>query len=444
MTEEVYPINYNDEYHSLRIIPEGMPIYNVKNNVKNLNGRSTWHHWQLIPTSRPVINPAPFKANFISIPGGNGSIDASTVLTNYPTYEDRSGSIEFKSIRDYGSPKGWVRTYELIQNYLHGRRFKVILYDDPLFYYQGRMTVNAWKSDKDWSTITLDYRFDPFKYWVGSDDWNKSHYGDILVIGKGFQTSAYDTYAERTFNHASLSGYELDQYGLPNDVGWTMPVSPEIVITPLQYGNFASYIESAGGKPSTNQSYEYALIGVVPYDENNDSTKKTYTIVGNCGAGGDARLWAFLDDKYNLLTVADASQPVKTGIKAPPRARWMVVNAYVDSNPNISCYNASGEEVIISYTWHTGYSGHEDEGAYIPTGKIVKPSPQNPSCIKFVQYTKNGTTKKAEVSYDFTDENSHSVNAYGILFNNDETKVRIYAEANQKFLVSYNFKRGLL
>jgi hypothetical protein len=31
-------------------------------------------------------------------------------------------------------------------------------------YYLGRMSVNQWQSEKDWSKITLDYRVEPFKY----------------------------------------------------------------------------------------------------------------------------------------------------------------------------------------------------------------------------------------------------------------------------------------
>lgn len=431
MTEERYPINYNDEYHSLRIIPEGKPIYNTDSatGVKSLNGRSTWYHWQLIPTSRPVINPAPFKANFITIPGGNGSIDASTVLTNYPTYDDRSGSIEFKSTRDYGSPTGWVRTYELIQNFLHGRRFKVLLYDDPLFYYQGRMTVNAWKSDKDWSTITLDYRFDPFKYWVGSEEWNTNYYSNLLVIGKGFDINNYDIYATKGFNHASLAEYGLSKYGLPNDVGWTMPVSPEILIEALPYANFTPYITSAGGTPLPSSNYEYTIVGV----EYNPANNITYQLTGDdVWVGGDARLWAFLDDGYNMLTVAPASS-APTIISPPERARWLVINRRVNSNLNITTYPSGSP---VSHTWHEGV---------VPTSYIHNPSPQTPSCIRFIQGTnRNGFTKKAEVGYDFTDTNQHSVNAYGILFNNDETVIRVYGQAYQKFRISYRFKRGLL
>lgn len=439
MTEEKYPINYNDEYHSLRIIPEGMPIYNVKDNVKNLNGRSTWHHWQLIPTSRPVINPAPFKANFISIPGGNGSIDASTVLTNYPTYEDRSGSIEFKSIRDYGSPKGWVRTYELIQNYLHGRRFKVILYDDPLFYYQGRMTVNAWKSDKDWSTITLDYRFDPFKYWVGSDDWNEEHYSNIVITGTGFKTANYRD--SRTFNHASLTEYKLEQYGLPNDVGWTMPVSPEIIVEAQPYATVVEYIPHYNergvliGNPTPNSSYTYTVLSFK--NVSTSSNPITATITGRVGAGSSdkVRLWAWLDDGYNVLTKANidettASQP-KT-ITAPDNAKFLVVNSWVSESHSV----VPNAELDDTFYW--------DDGYFIPVGLEIAPSSQSPSCIKFVQFAKNGTTIKGEASYEFTDTNQHSVNAYGILFNNDETIVRAYASPYQKFKFSYRFKRGLL
>lgn len=433
MAEEKYPIDYNSDYHSLRIIPDNLNIFNSKGTY---NGRSTWQHWMLMPTSRPVINPAPFKSNFISIPGGNGSIDASTVLTNYPMYEDRSGSIEFQSVRDYGSPTSWIRTYELIQNYLHGRIFKVILYDDPGFYYRGRMTINQWKSNKDWSALTFDYRFEPFKYWIGSDDYNKENYSDILVVGSGFQTERYYVPAKRSFNHADLTEYQVDKYGLPNDVGWTMPVSPEIIIQPLVYANMTPYIPP-NGNPELVDNYSYAIATFTSVTSDPKIKTTKVKITGRVGSGNKyVRLWAFLDENYNVLSKAE-NNPSGTTIEAiaPEGAKYLVVNAYKNESRNIRVLEG---ESIGSYTWH--------DGAFIPIGLEVTPSPQSPSSIRFVQgVEKNGLfIQKAELTYNFTDTNQHSVNAYGILFNNDVTVIRVYAQAYQQFKVSYRFKRGLL
>ena len=45
--------------------------------------------------------------------------------------------------------------------------------DDPEHYYEGRFFFNEWKSDKDWSRITLDYNLKPYKMDIHSttEEW---------------------------------------------------------------------------------------------------------------------------------------------------------------------------------------------------------------------------------------------------------------------------------
>lgn len=132
----------------------------------------TWTDWFLVPTTRPVINPPGLKTNMVDIPGGNGSIDLTEVLTGFPTYSDRSGQLEFIVDNDfiyrYGS---FAELYTEIMMYLHGKRLQMWLTDDDQYYYQGRFVVNEWKSEKDWSKITINYQLEPFKYeWESSED----------------------------------------------------------------------------------------------------------------------------------------------------------------------------------------------------------------------------------------------------------------------------------
>lgn len=153
-------------YHSIQIIPDSELLYTIERRGStvtgmHLNGKNTWDDWHLIPASRPLFNPPNQKTNYIDIPGGNGVLDASEILTNYPIFENRKGSNEFYVMNGYGS---WKDKFSDIMDYLHGRRVKAILEDDPNYYYQGRMSVNQWKSEKDWSKIVLDYDFYPYKF----------------------------------------------------------------------------------------------------------------------------------------------------------------------------------------------------------------------------------------------------------------------------------------
>ena len=67
----------------------------------------------------------------------------------------------------------WHSVYSEIMDYLHGQSLRAILEDDPEYFYEGRFTVNSWKSPKEWSRITIDYSVGPYKWSVLSsiDDW---------------------------------------------------------------------------------------------------------------------------------------------------------------------------------------------------------------------------------------------------------------------------------
>ena len=132
--------------------------------------KNTWDDWHLVPTSRPVFNPPAQKVKTIDIPGGDGVIDLSQALTGYPVYQNRTGSIEFIVMNDF---KPWHMAYSDIMDYLHGQSMKAVLEDDPEYFYEGRFTVNAWKSEKNWSHIVIDYDVGPYKWSALSsiDDW---------------------------------------------------------------------------------------------------------------------------------------------------------------------------------------------------------------------------------------------------------------------------------
>lgn len=123
---------------------------------------NTWDDWYLIPSSRPTIVTPQSKVNFVSIPGRHGSIN----LTNYlrgtrPSYGPRTGSLEFYVDNDH---EHWMNIRKKIGNVLHGKRIKMVLEDEPVYYYEGRFVFNAWKSDANFSKVVIDYQLDPYKY----------------------------------------------------------------------------------------------------------------------------------------------------------------------------------------------------------------------------------------------------------------------------------------
>lgn len=133
--------------------------------------RHTWKDWCLVPTSRPFVVRPEVNETWMEIPGMNGQYDLTDKLHNYPTYGLREGSWEFHVAHDvaalkFGVPEemAWNRVVDAIANYLHGQGLRCILDDDPRWYYDGRFKINQYKSNKYYSTITIDYKLQPYKW----------------------------------------------------------------------------------------------------------------------------------------------------------------------------------------------------------------------------------------------------------------------------------------
>lgn len=125
-----------------------------------IDDKNTYDDFGLIPTSRPIINPPSPSFSYIEVPGKSGVIDLSESLTGRVTYSNRKGSIEFLVPRE----KNWSEMYSTLMSFLHGRFMRIVLEDDPLYYYEGRLSINSWNSNKNNSIITIDYDLSPFKY----------------------------------------------------------------------------------------------------------------------------------------------------------------------------------------------------------------------------------------------------------------------------------------
>lgn len=131
----------------------------------------SWKDWHLIPTSRPVISSPSERTTFVTVPGRNGKVDLSWALTGKPIFENRTGSIEFYV--DTNQWRGWHTAYSTIMKALQGSRMRVILSDDPSFYYEGMCWVDKWNSEERYSKISIQYDLYPYKKRVifEENDW---------------------------------------------------------------------------------------------------------------------------------------------------------------------------------------------------------------------------------------------------------------------------------
>lgn len=145
-------------------------FYNEDHSIQ-IGDFNTWTDWHLVPTSRPHVVPATPKYSFTDIPAAHGSLDLTEALNHYVKFNQREGTWAFYIDNDIEDD--WSLIYSKIANDLGGQKFKVVLMDDPNWYYIGRVDVSDFSTGNDYSQITLSYKLEPFKYSIYStlEDW---------------------------------------------------------------------------------------------------------------------------------------------------------------------------------------------------------------------------------------------------------------------------------
>lgn len=149
------------------------PYGRIVPHYKDSGFHNTWDYYGLVPQNVPVINPPEVQENTIEVPGSNGIVDLTDVLVGHPLYFNRSGSLEFFVDHTHETYTTWENLYDRLLNDLHGMNKKIILTDAKGFYYEGRLKINQWKTDKMCSSVTLDYNFAPYKRMLFTtyEDW---------------------------------------------------------------------------------------------------------------------------------------------------------------------------------------------------------------------------------------------------------------------------------
>lgn len=145
--------------------------WQVSNNQRIfVGGKNSWNDWHLVPLQKPVIPPPSVKMRQVDIPGAHGYIDMTTVLTGYPLYNARSGSLGYILAPGY---EHWESVKMTVMEYLQGRTMKLYLKDDPGYYWEGIFWVNDLKSDAKSNSITINYTLQPFKKSIqmSDEDW---------------------------------------------------------------------------------------------------------------------------------------------------------------------------------------------------------------------------------------------------------------------------------
>ena len=150
-----------------------------------ISGRNLWDYWHLIPTNRPLVAPPAITMNQVAIPGMDGFVDISEIISGRMNYGQRSGTWEFAVHPQYSDFEPWAPKYSEIMSFIHGKEHTIIFEDDPAYYYTGRLKVNQWQPGQNWSTVSIDYVLQPYKKeLVRSDEewlWDTFSFVDGII-----------------------------------------------------------------------------------------------------------------------------------------------------------------------------------------------------------------------------------------------------------------------
>lgn len=112
--------------------------------------------------SEKEIGAPQVKKHTLDVPGGDGVLDF-TDFFGEPKYENVQHKFTFTTIQPRNE---FLTQYSAVKNALHGKKVRIVLDDDPTFFYLGRCEVSSFKNEKGVGTITVTCDCEPYKYGI--------------------------------------------------------------------------------------------------------------------------------------------------------------------------------------------------------------------------------------------------------------------------------------
>ena len=119
----------------------------------------SWNDFHLILSSKELASP-PIKEKKLDIEGADSDLDYTDFFGG-AKYENARHKFNFSTM----VPKEeHLSLYSTIKNALHGKKMRVILDDDPSFYYWGRIHVSPFATEKNIGVLSMECDCEPYKY----------------------------------------------------------------------------------------------------------------------------------------------------------------------------------------------------------------------------------------------------------------------------------------
>lgn len=149
---------------------------NLFNGVEfTIEGTARSYHsyddWGLYVTNTNYIKEPKQNTNYVSVPGRDGLIDLSEILSGRLTYSSREIKIELAGRRNKITWDGVISTF---RNEINGKICRIIFDNDEGYYWRGRVDIKDFSSALNLGKLTIDIpNADPYKYDVTSsvDPW---------------------------------------------------------------------------------------------------------------------------------------------------------------------------------------------------------------------------------------------------------------------------------
>ena len=164
----------------------------------------------LFMSDRPEILLPEAKLFTVDIPGGDGYVDLTESLVGEVKYENRE--LEFSFIIP-AEIDDQAEVYTRVYNALHGKKTKIVLDEDPNYYYVGRLSVKP-KTKDSVMEFTVKADCEPYKYEFGTRTYtaNLDKAEAPLVKIEGDNASTQSWVIDYRFGTMTMPIYDFSIY----------------------------------------------------------------------------------------------------------------------------------------------------------------------------------------------------------------------------------------
>lgn len=137
----------------------------------------SYNDFSLILASKEIGAPS-VKTMKIDVAGADGSLDL-TDFFGEPKYENAIHKFQFSTIVPQSE---FAATFSAVKNAIHGKKMRVILDEDPQFYYVGRLTVSSFTSSQGIGSISIEADCEPYKYKLDKTVVSRAVDGTEIIV----------------------------------------------------------------------------------------------------------------------------------------------------------------------------------------------------------------------------------------------------------------------